>query len=181
MAICHLSLLSDSRSLCWSHWLQSLLTYVLCFLLQCISSACKRRWLECCHLSIPSPPVACAGPACVQHALHIVVRPDSHFVHMCVLFCDILCPEVQSHSDDGHMDLAAPCSVCALGQARPKILSIHLVILLCVCMHSHFWACALVSLTVPFTFLFPLCEHLPLCYGCMSDWLKEVVDRREKL
>jgi len=31
-------------------------------------AACKRRWLECCHLSMPSPqPAACAGPACVQH------------------------------------------------------------------------------------------------------------------
>ena len=32
-------------------------------------SACKRRWLECCHLSIAPPwPAACAGPACVQQA-----------------------------------------------------------------------------------------------------------------
>ena len=29
-------------------------------------SACKRRWFECCHLSMPPPwPTVCAGPACV--------------------------------------------------------------------------------------------------------------------
>jgi len=31
----------------------------------------KERWLECRHLSMPSPPSACAGPACVQRALYI--------------------------------------------------------------------------------------------------------------
>ena len=99
---------------------------------------CKRRWLECCHLSILSPPAACAGPGCVQHVLYIVARPDSQFVHTCVLFYDSLCPEVQSHSDGSHMHLTAPCSVRALGQARPKMLCIHLVTLSCVCTHSHF-------------------------------------------
>ena len=45
-------------------------------------SACNRRWLECCHLSMPSPrPAACAGPACVQHACIIIIsRPDSQFL-----------------------------------------------------------------------------------------------------
>ena len=59
-----------------------------------------------CHLSMPSPTAARAGPACVQHALlqlFIVARPDLQFVYMCVLFCDILLPEVQSHSDDSHI------------------------------------------------------------------------------
>ena len=59
------------------------------------------RWLECCDLSMPSPPTACAGPACVQHALYIVAEPDSQFVYTCVHFaCYILWPEVQSHPHD---------------------------------------------------------------------------------
>ena len=47
---------------------------------------CGRRWLECCDLSMPSPPTACAGPTCVQHALYIVARPDSQLVYTCVCF-----------------------------------------------------------------------------------------------
>ena len=34
-------------------------------------------------------------------------------------FCDILWPEVQSHSDDGHMQVTAPSSAPVLGQAHP--------------------------------------------------------------
>ena len=37
--------------------------------MEATGSAFKRRWLDCCHLSMPFPrPAACAGPACVQHA-----------------------------------------------------------------------------------------------------------------
>jgi len=37
--------------------------------MEATGSACKRRWLQCCHLSMPPlQPAACAGPACVQHA-----------------------------------------------------------------------------------------------------------------
>ena len=33
---------------------------------------------------MPLQPAVCAGPACVQRALHIVARPDSQFIYMCV-------------------------------------------------------------------------------------------------
>ena len=49
----------------------------------------KRRWLECCCLSMPSPPALCAGPICVQHALYIVAMPDSLFMYTCVHSDDI--------------------------------------------------------------------------------------------
>ena len=66
---------------------------------------------------MPFRPAACAGPACVQRALHIVAIGLTHssFVH----FCDILWPEVQS--DKSYMHLTAPCCACALGQARPTM------------------------------------------------------------
>jgi len=53
--------------------------------MEAISSACKRRWLECCHLSMPPPqPAACAGPACML-VTNIIARPDSFhqpdFIH----------------------------------------------------------------------------------------------------
>jgi len=69
------------------------------------------------------------GSVCyVQHASYIVSRPNSHFMYTCVLFCDVLWPEVQSHSDDSHMHLSAPCSAPALGQTRSTMSCIHLVV-----------------------------------------------------
>ena len=66
------------------------------------ASASKRRRLECCHLSMPSPrPAACAGPACVQ--------PDSQFLFTRVY--DFLWPVVQSHSDESY---ACNCSMFCL-------------------------------------------------------------------
>jgi len=46
--------------------------------------------------------VVCAGSACVQYTL---ARPDSQFLCCTHLYflCDILWPEVQSHSDSSHM------------------------------------------------------------------------------
>ena len=77
---------------------------------------------------MPSPPTACAGPTCVQHALYIVARPDSQFVYTCVHFA-IFCGLRLNHilMTCSHMHLTAPCSACALGQARPTMLYIHLV------------------------------------------------------
>ena len=51
---------------------------------------CQKRWLSSVH-AISTWPAACAGPACVQHAL---ARPDSQpscVVHVCtfVIFCDL--------------------------------------------------------------------------------------------
>ena len=64
--------------------------------MEATGSACKRRWLECCHLSMLSPrPVACAGPASLCAAcLYIITRPDSSCVHVCI-FCDFLCLKVR--------------------------------------------------------------------------------------
>ena len=46
-------------------------------MMEAISSGCKRRWLECCHLSMPPPrPAACAGPACML-VTNIIARPYS--------------------------------------------------------------------------------------------------------
>jgi len=72
-------------------------------------------------------PAACAGPACVQHAL---ARPGSKFLCCtCVYFLgDILWPEVQSHSDDSPVHAPGSCSACALAQAHPTMSCIHLVI-----------------------------------------------------
>ena len=47
---------------------------------------------------------------------------------MYTFFGDILWAEVQSHSDDSHMHVTAPCSACALHQARPTMSCIHLVL-----------------------------------------------------
>jgi len=59
----------------------------------------------------------CAGPACVQHAL---ARPDPQFLFCtCVYFlCDIRLPEVQSHSDNSHMNATGIRSARALAQAH---------------------------------------------------------------
>jgi len=58
------------------------------------------------------------GAAC----LYIIARPDSQFLCTRVyILCDFLWPEVQSHSDDSHMHVTAPCSACVLGQARPTV------------------------------------------------------------
>jgi len=66
MAICQSSLswLPDSRACARvGHWTPDSSA------MEATGSACKSRWLECCHLSMPSPrPAACAGPALVQHA-----------------------------------------------------------------------------------------------------------------
>ena len=69
--------------------------------MEATGSACTKKWLDCCHLSMPFQPAVCAGPARVQRALHIVARPDSQFMYTCVIFGDILWPEVQSQSDAG--------------------------------------------------------------------------------
>jgi len=57
--------------------------------MEATGSASKRRWLECCHLSMPSPrPAVCPGPSCVQHAC--ILQPDlthSSCVHVCMIFC----------------------------------------------------------------------------------------------
>ena len=37
-------------------------------------------------------------------------------VYMCALFCDLLWPEFQSHSDDTHTHVTAPCSAHVLAQ-----------------------------------------------------------------
>ena len=89
---------------------------------------CERRWLECCDMSMPSPPTACAGPTCVQHALYIVARPNSQSVYTCVCFV-IFCGLRFNHilMTFSHMHLTAPCSAHALSQARPTMLCIHLV------------------------------------------------------
>jgi len=52
--------------------------------------------------AISAWPAVCAGPACVQHALS---RPDSQILCCTrVLFVWLaMWPEVQSHSDDGHL------------------------------------------------------------------------------
>ena len=42
--------------------------------------------------------------------------------------CDILWPEVQSHSDISHMHAIGPRSAHALTQARPTMSCIHLVL-----------------------------------------------------
>jgi len=62
----NLSLLPDSWCLCQSHWTP---TSSHNSAMEATGSACKRRWLQCCHLSMPPPrPAAYAGPACMQHA-----------------------------------------------------------------------------------------------------------------
>ena len=61
----------------------------------------------------------------MQHAL---ARPDhsSCVVQVCTL-CDILWPEVQSHSDDSHVHATGPRSVHTLAQAHPTASCIHSV------------------------------------------------------
>ena len=56
----------------------------------------------------------------------IVDRPDSPFVYTCVL--NIPWPEVQSHSDDSHMPLTAPCSTHTLGHSSSYILMFLLLV-----------------------------------------------------
>ena len=52
---------------------------------------------------------------------HALARPDSQFLCCtCVYFlCDILRPEVQSHSDDSPVHAPGLRSACALAQAHP--------------------------------------------------------------
>jgi len=97
MAICQccLSLLPGSQFLCWSHWSPNSSDYST---VEATSTMCKRRWLECCHLSMPSPcPAACAAwdqPVCsmlIYYSQAWLTVP----VCMCVHFCDIMWPEVQ--------------------------------------------------------------------------------------
>jgi len=75
-------------------------------------SAWQKRWLLSVH-AISTWPAACAGPACVHHAL---ARPDSQFLCCTSVYflCDILWPEVQSHSDNSHVHATGLCSACAL-------------------------------------------------------------------
>jgi len=41
-----------------------------------VTTSARKRWLECCHLSMPSlRPATCAGPACVQHAC--ILQPEA--------------------------------------------------------------------------------------------------------
>ena len=57
--------------------------------LQPLLTTARWRWLECYHLSMPSPrPAACAGPACVQHAYILFASPDTQFLctHVCFFF-----------------------------------------------------------------------------------------------
>jgi len=65
------------------------------------SSAWQKRWLSFVY-AISTWPAACAGLACVQHAL---AGPDSQSLGCTRVYflCDILWPEVQSHSDNSHM------------------------------------------------------------------------------
>ena len=62
------------------------------------------------------------------YAACFIARPHSQFLFSArVLFGDILWPEVQSHSDDSHMHVTAPCSARALDQAHLTMSCIHLV------------------------------------------------------
>jgi len=77
--------------------------------MEATGSTWKRRWLECCYPSMPSPqPAACAGPVCVKHTR--ILQPGlthSSCVHVCIFYiCDFLWPEVQPHSDDSQMHVA---------------------------------------------------------------------------
>ena len=62
----------------------------------------------------------------MQHAL---AWPDSESLccKRVYFLCDILWPEVQSHSDNSHMPATGPCSAHALTQACPTVSCIHLV------------------------------------------------------
>ena len=57
----------------------------------------------------------------MQHAL-----ASSCVVHVCTL-CDILWPEVQSHSDNSHVHASGLCCAHALTQAHATMSCIHLV------------------------------------------------------
>jgi len=76
--------------------------------------------------AISTSPAACAGLACVQHAL---AWPDSESLCCTRVYflCDILWPEVQSQSDNSHIPATGPRSARALTQARPTVSCIHLV------------------------------------------------------
>ena len=53
---------------CQSHWTP---TSSHNSVMEATGSTCKRRWIECCHLCMPSPwPAACAGPAYVSQYIH---------------------------------------------------------------------------------------------------------------
>ena len=89
-------------------------------------SACHKKWLLSVQ-AISTWPATCAGPACVQNDL---ARPDSQFLcctHV-YLSCNVLWPEVQSHSDNSHRHVTILCSACKLTQACPTMSCIHLVI-----------------------------------------------------
>ena len=131
MAICHCrsSLLSDSRFLFSSHWTQISSDIGTAMLLTTARwglpvAHVEKRWLECCHLSTPSPTAACAGPACVQHALlqlFIVARPYSSCTCLCfsVMFCSLRFSHILLtviHLTVIH--LTAQCSVYTFSQAR---------------------------------------------------------------
>ena len=55
---------------------------------------------------------------------HAIARPDSQFLYCTFVYflCDILWPEVQSHSDDSRMHATGLRSVLCMhsGEARPS-------------------------------------------------------------
>ena len=90
---------------------------------------------------MPSPPTACVWPTCVQHTLYTVARRDSQFVYTCVrfvIFCGLRFNHISTTCS--HRHLTAPCSARALGQARPTMLCIHLVLLVLMLTGCNHWA-----------------------------------------
>ena len=124
--LCHYlyNLLPDSQFLCWSHSAMG-------------SSACWKRWRKCSicpyHLGVMS----CMCPAehmmICQYAAHHINRAgllhwthNPKVVHVFVLLCHVLWPEVQLHSDNSHVHATAPCSVayvCPTMSCIPLVIS----------------------------------------------------------
>ena len=96
----------------------------------------------------------------MQHAL---ARPDhsSCVVHMCT-FCDILWPEVQSHSDNSRMHTTGLCSAPALAQACPTMSCIRPVL------HAPY------RVTNRYRSTTGVCSHLPniLTWGILLSELR---------
>ena len=89
------------------------------------SSAFKKRRLQYYHLSMPSPydlQRVLDQPVCSMLCILKLGLTHSPYVQV-YLFV----PEVQSHPDDSHMHVTAPCFARALSQAHPTMLCIHLV------------------------------------------------------
>ena len=87
--------------------------------MEATGSTCKRRWLECCHLSMPSPrPVAWCWTSLCAACLYIISMPDTVPVYTCVYIFVIFCGLRFSpaHSDDSQ-NYACNCSMfCACTQ-----------------------------------------------------------------